>query len=59
MGKKVVRSDAEWQRQLTRDLVTRKKGTERPFTGAYPEPSGQRYCMSSASLKLMPKKQEG
>ena len=135
MGEKVVKSDVEWQRHLTREqyLVTRKKGTERPFTGAYhatkepgvyacvccgqalfdaaskydsgtgwpsfyapidpdavstetdrslfmertevlcsrcdahlghvfpdgPEPTGERYCMNSASLKLMPKKQEG
>jgi peptide-methionine (R)-S-oxide reductase len=131
MGEKVVKSDADWQRQLTREQyhVTRKKGTEPPFTGAYhatkepgvygcvccgqplfdaatkydsgtgwpsfyapidpeavstetdrslfmertevlcsrcdahlghvfpdgPEPTGERYCMNSASLKLMPK----
>jgi peptide methionine sulfoxide reductase MsrB len=37
MGEKVVKLDAEWQRQLTREQyhVTRKKGTERSFTGAY------------------------
>jgi peptide-methionine (R)-S-oxide reductase len=134
MADKVVKSDADWRRQLTREqyYVTRKKGTERPFTGAYhaakepgvyacvccgqplfdaatkydsgtgwpsfyapidpgavstetdrslfrertevlcsrcdahlghvfpdgPEPTGERYCMNSASLKLMPKKQD-
>lgn len=33
----VIKSDAEWQRQLTAEeyRVTRKKGTERAFTGAY------------------------
>lgn len=37
MTSKVVKSDQEWQKQLTRDQyhVTRKKGTERAFTGQY------------------------
>ena len=37
MADKVEKSDAEWRKQLTREQfeVTRKKGTERAFTGAY------------------------
>jgi peptide-methionine (R)-S-oxide reductase len=40
---KLIKTDAEWKNELTQDeyRITRKKGTERAFTGAYWQVTGK------------------
>ncbi|MGB5180542.1 MAG: peptide-methionine (R)-S-oxide reductase MsrB [Gammaproteobacteria bacterium] len=49
MNDKIEKTDAEWQAQLTAEQykVTRGKGTERPFSGAYHDckDSGVYHCI--------------
>lgn len=52
--KKVIKTDEEWRSILTPDVyqITRKKGTERPFTGKYCEAHdpGRYACVCCGTL---------
>ena len=54
MADKVVKSDAEWRAALTEEQyhVTRRKGTERPFTGTYCDDKtpGEYACVCCGAL---------
>lgn len=58
-GRQVVKSEAEWKKQLTAEqfYVLREKGTERPFTGIYADnhEHGDYYC-AACHLKLFSSK---
>lgn len=58
-GEKIVKSDAEWKKILTKEqfYVLREKGTERAFTGEYNDnhEDGDYYC-AACHLKLFSSK---
>src|SRR5215204_1936946 len=58
-GEKIVKSDAEWKRVLTKEqfYVLREKRTERPYTGEYADnhEDGDYYC-AACHLKLFSSK---
>jgi peptide-methionine (R)-S-oxide reductase len=57
MSDPIIRSDAEWRTVLTEEqyLVLRKKGTERPFTGALTEnhATGNYHCAGCGALLFL------
>lgn len=62
MADKIVRTGAEWREQLSPEQyhITRKKGTERPFSGEYvpcDEDGMYRcvYCINTVALELEPR----
>lgn len=54
MSDKVVKTDEQWKNELTLEQyrITRKKGTERPFTGKYTynKEDGKYYCIACRNL---------
>lgn len=54
MTKKVMKSEEEWKEELPEEVfnITRKKGTERPYTGKYDKfyEEGKYYCRCCGAL---------
>jgi hypothetical protein len=52
-AEKIIKTDTEWQQQLTPEqyAVTRKKATERPFTGEYVHnKADETYCCAGPDI---------